>query len=536
MDQTIYAINQTSLLTRYAYIYPLIISLFLVAFGQPAWIGVLAPMAAVCGFALFWSSIENFTTQKQFFISLLWFACVELISISWMATTEYHGVGILFVYVILSLLIGLQFAIFSNVVMRQKLSLPACFFLPALWVLAEYSRLYFLCGFSWDPLGLRLTTLAYPLQLSAVGGIYLLSYLVILLNLLFFRAWQNRGKGLLGFFIAICAVMISGFSYHLHGAVQSKRSLHVMLVQPGLYPAQKSFLSSYSEHFVHPLQQWWSIIKMLNENYANKADLIVLPEAVVPFEAMSRIYAVADVKAIFKHELGRDVEITDGRKISNADWAQLISNSFDADVIVGFDYREAGNSYNAALYFQPAQENPACYKKRVLVPLGEYLPFSFCRGLAERFGISGFFTAGDTTEVINGTEPCSLSICYDETFPELLREGRKKGAEVLINLTNDGWFPQSKLPLQHFYLGRVRAVENGAPLLRACNTGVTAVVDYSGNTVAMLSGVENRQGVLCADVEMKSRKTIYTMIGDAGILGICLLLTAIFLKYRKPLL
>ena len=87
----------------------------------------------------------------------------------------------------------------------------------------------------------------------------------------------------------------------------------------------------------------------------------------------------------------------------------------------------------------------------------------------------------------------SPSICMEEMYSFIVRGGRLLNADLLLNITNDGWYPNSRLPKQHFDHGRIRAVENGLPLVRACNTGVTGAVDALGREIASLKDDNKKQ-------------------------------------------
>src|SRR5262249_32659659 len=153
--------------------------------------------------------------------------------------------------------------------------------------------------------------------------------------------------------------------------------------------------------------------------------------------------------------------------------------------------------YTAAHHFSPWQDKVGRYEKRVLVPLAEYMPFKWCESLAKAYGIVSFYTPGKEAKVFEGFLPFAASICYEETFPDLIREGRLKGAEAFVNITNDNWYPNSKLPRQHFDHGKLRAIENGVPLFRACNSGVTTAVDSLGRICGRL---EAAKGALFVEV------------------------------------
>jgi apolipoprotein N-acyltransferase len=120
-----------------------------------------------------------------------------------------------------------------------------------------------------------------------------------------------------------------------------------------------------------------------------------------------------------------------------------------------------------------------------------------------------------------------------------MREGRQKGAEVMVNLTSDVWYPNSKLPRQHLDHARVRTVENGIPLIRACNTGVTAAIDSLGKNVSVLGGDQPEKVEWVADglvvhVPLYSYHTLYSKLGDSLIIGISMIFVlAGFLSSRK---
>jgi apolipoprotein N-acyltransferase len=108
-----------------------------------------------------------------------------------------------------------------------------------------------------------------------------------------------------------------------------------------------------------------------------------------------------------------------------------------------------------------------------------------------------------------------------------MREGRKEGALFFVNLTNDVWFPRSLLPEQHFYHGSVRAAENGVPLIRSTNTGITGVIDPLGRPLKKLE-LKDQAGCLLIDIPLVCYPTIYTRLGDAFILSFSALVVFVF--------
>ena len=156
-------------------------------------------------------------------------------------------------------------------------------------------------------------------------------------------------------------------------------------------------------------------------------------------------------------------------------------------------------AYNSLMVFGDQGSLEQTYDKIHLVPFGEYLPM---QSLLESIGLQqltrwrGGFATGPVPRPllsIPGLPPVAALICYEAIFPTAIVQGPARPG-LLINVTNDGWFGDTTGPWQHFHQTRVRAVEEGLPIVRAANNGVSAVVDGQGRVVAMLS--LNARGVI----------------------------------------
>ncbi|MBY0529217.1 MAG: apolipoprotein N-acyltransferase [Rhabdochlamydiaceae bacterium] len=479
----------------------------------------------------------------------MWFTCVQLVQLSWMSSIEFQGVYILFVYGALCALLGVQFS-FLSVFLRDLRKLSALRILAAasLWTVIEWSRLKFLCGFTWNPVGLSLTAWIQPLQFAAIWGVYGLSFWVMFVNLvavkLFFASKENRKQWATCWVGLALIPMLFGVWHLKRGCISGEKQISAALVQTGLLPSQKVPLPGRYDEFISPLNQWSEILRLLKNSKREHWDLVVLPEAVVPYPATDAIYLYTAALKRISQVLGEESVLHQppliapyaqlrelhGEKVwcvTNAFWGQLISNHFSSEVIAGLDHHDlfCGKNYNAAFHFFPFQREILRYDKRVLLPLAEYLPFSFLKKWTQNYGIVDFFTPGSEALVTGERVPLSLSVCYEETFADLMREGRKKGAELFVNVTNDSYYPNSRLPKQHFDHARLRAVENGIPLLRSANTGVTVALDRFGQVVAQLGegGRESEwiKGVLDVAFKIETHRTLYSYWGDWGILVIC---------------
>ncbi len=148
------------------------LSLLLVGVGQPARVAVLGLVASALGFAACWWSMERITSKKRmFWWGTAWFGGVQAIQLSWLATPDYMGSLIYVAYGSLVLLLALQFGLLCLLVQKFRDSRRLLFVAPAAWVLFEWSRLFFLTGFPFNPVGIALSGHLYSLQLATVAGV-----------------------------------------------------------------------------------------------------------------------------------------------------------------------------------------------------------------------------------------------------------------------------------------------------------------------------------------------------------------------------
>lgn len=234
---------------------------------------------------------------------------------------------------------------------------------------------------------------------------------------------------------------------------------------------------------------------MVNDSIKEHADLIVLAETAIPDHirrqpgVIERLHEVADSK--------------------------------NSQLLVGaLDYRRNPRGsirkfdvYNASFLFTPGDFHfPKRYIKKHLVPFSERIPFDEIFPILNYVDLGeGDFVAGKETPVY---QPFLWTpyICYDAIFGDLVREAIREGSRLMVNITNDGWFGRSTAPYQHLNLIRYRAIENGMPVARLANSGVSAFIDqyghYDGNTEIFTDRVVQRK------VPLKTRDTLYSHIGD----------------------
>jgi len=181
--------------------------------------------------------------------------------------------------------------------------------------------------------------------------------------------------------------------------------------------------------------------------------------------------------------------------------------------------------FNSAQLVSPTGAWDGRYDKIHLVPFGEYVPFrsvfSFAAGLTEAVGD---FTHGTSrAPLVAGEHPLGVFICYESIFPDEIRQLADQGAQVLVNISNDGWYGDSGAWAQHLNQARMRAVENNRWLLRDTNTGLTASIDPYGRVVAKLP--RKTRATLAAPYSLIGTKTFYTEHGD-WLAWLCAIITA----------
>ncbi|MCB2128905.1 MAG: apolipoprotein N-acyltransferase [Rhodobacteraceae bacterium] len=238
-------------------------------------------------------------------------------------------------------------------------------------------------------------------------------------------------------------------------------------------------------------------------------DLIVWPETAIPF-------LLDDAGAFL-----REMAVASG----------------GVPIATGIQRAEGRRYFNSLVVVGGAGNPIALYDKWHLVPFGEYIPLG---DLAASFGITAFaarngagYSAGPGARLIDlGTLGRVLPlICYEAVFPQDLRAAGGR-ADWILQITNDGWFGTVSGPYQHLAQARLRAIEQGLPLLRAANTGITAVIDARGEVLRSLA--LNTEGVIDAALPPSLPATIYSRTGDSPALAILsVVLAALFLRRRR---
>lgn len=388
---------------------------------------------------------------------------------------------------------------------------------PLLWVATELLRARTFFQFPWCLLGYSQQGAPEMIQVASVTAVYGVSFLIVLVSaLLAFAALERRRGPRRAATVAIALVVGVTWAYGRWAMAQPVAEtgrVTVGLVQGGIRQEDKWV----------PENGWQNVgrhLQLTEEAAAKGARLVVWPESAVPF--------------LFDED---------------PDLASLLSDTVRRRGIYlyfGNDDRErAGGSgrdliYVGAKLLAPDGELVSRYRKIQLVPFGEYVPlqplFTFGgRVTAKLVQEVSDFTPGTeaTTGMVDG-HPIGGFICYEAIFPSLVRRFTAGGAELLVNVTNDAWYGTTSAPHQHLAMAAFRAVENRRYLVRAANTGVTAVVDPWGRVLSPTRLFD--RAVLVREVPFTTGLTFYARHGDVfahGCAAAALALLAATVRRRR---
>lgn len=468
-----------------------------------AWIAVALLMLASIGARTRGAVLFGFINGALFYpLSLPWIATVMRQygnNISWPAAAGILG---------LMTLAGCVFPIvFCVLVCRvaRKNAVLACALAPFLWVTLEFAREHLpIIGFPWNLIGYAATGNLAFVQLTAITGILGLSLLVCAFNASLawvFVAHSSKSRRVtLGF--AIVLIVVAIFGPHFVPRAHSDHLAH--LVQTNL-PQEETYPPNWMQIHTADMQQ----LESISIGAARKSPgIIIWPEVPAPFALQDpQFAAIAQRIAHLENE-----DFGEYFLVGVVDWKDGV--------------RWQGPASNSAVLLDPSGQRAFTYDKIHLVPFGEYVPLRrylfFAHSLIDSIGD---FTPGrDYTVGYLPGGRFSVFICYEAIFSNEIRRFAKNGAQLLINISNDGWFGRSSAPAQHLMMARVRAVENRRWLLRCTNTGYTVDVDPYGRIVASLERF--KRGQLDAPYGFRSDVTFFTRFGE-WLPWLCLALTIV---------
>ena len=372
----------------------------------------------------------------------------------------------------------------------------------------EWLRGHVLTGFPWNVLGYALTAPDTLMQSAALAGVYALTIpAVVIFAAPFVLLSDGRAFWKALAFAALPLGLLWGYgAWRLPaGSVETAAGVKLRLVQPSV-PQREKWLPEFQARIFD------DHLALSRRNPQGSADdlqgvtHVIWPEAAIPFLPLEHPEALAAIAGMLPKG------------------GQLITGALRRakPVDPGFDAGSSGaQGFNSLLAIKDDGSVATVYDKIHLVPFGEYLPFETLLGAIGLTRLAhghGSFLAGAVPRpllFITGLPPVGGLICYEVLFPgTIVQSGERPG--VLLNLTNDGWFGSTIGPPGHFHQARVRAVEEGIPLIRVANNGISGVIDPFGRAIYTLG--LNVRGVIDSPLPARISPTWFARFGDLGLL------------------
>ncbi|MGV8075252.1 MAG: apolipoprotein N-acyltransferase [Syntrophobacteraceae bacterium] len=382
-------------------------------------------------------------------------------------------------------------ALFGFVAQRWgNRSLLWIFGLPGVWVMLEWIRAQALTGFPWANLGYTQTPFTPLVQVADIVGVYGVSWLIVLGNTTLMACiYRSRVRTSLVVF-GLCFLGSIAYGSWRVKAIENMREQSpawpVAVIQ-GNIDQNRKWDPAFQQETLRRYREL--SLKAASRNPA--PELLVWPETAAPFFYGIEDSLTAQLNGIFA-EIGKPV-LFGSPAVTKVDGRARLQNR--AYLIDGGVLRGA-------------------YAKQHLVPFGEYVPYQkilfFVHRLVEAAG--DFAPGGDSSPLFLKGKSLGVLICYEGIFPELSRYAVQHGANALINITNDAWYGRTSAPYQHMEISRWRAIEFRVPLIRAANTGVSTIVDATGQICGAVPLDE--EGYLVCSVHPLNIQTFYARWGD----------------------
>ena len=414
--------------------------------------------------------------------------------------------------------LGLYFAVFGlgfSLISKRWGIVVALWAAPFLWVSLEYLRstLGFL-SLPWALLGH--SQYRYPpiIQVASFTGAYGISFLIVLVNAALaavllnclgrLRAYRHLAASVVVTFALVGFVL--SYGYMILGKSLPAKTIRISVVQANVDQEMKNNPKKYAK----PIMQ--KHVDLTHKVAQDNPRLIVWPEGATPGFVLKNMSLLNQIRSLVREKGAYFV-------IGSSEYPKFIKEA-------SYGPQEFGNT---AIFFSPGGKVLGQYLKIRLVPFGEYIPLEKTVPWP-RFIVpdekKSFEVPGNefTLFQLDGTR-FGVLICWEIVFPDLCRGFAKKGANFMINITNEGWFGESAAPYQMAAINVFRAVENRIAVARAANTGISCFIDPFGRITGKVrnSGKDSFvEGYLTQEIVLADENTFYTRHGDLFVYAILL--------------
>ncbi len=397
-------------------------------------------------------------------------AVAWLVAIPWIAGTleTYGGLPSVVSALLLGLLalyLGLYHGLFCWLAGRllARGDASALLLAPAVWVALEWVRGLGPSGFPWNLLAYAWVDVPGALDVTRWIGSHGLSFLVSATGLALFRlVVRESRRGAAAVLLAVAALLFIARWTNLDPRPGVERGLNVAVVQPNIHMPTAAMADGGADEQFADLASNVERLFALSREACEPGRLVVWPES-----------------AGWPYQLERDGAFAARVEEIVAGGCSLLLNSPRRD-----RSDQEDRAFNAAYLLSPGsgRARRQTYDKMHLVPFGEYVPFGrllpAVRQLARQ---AGGFSAGEEVRLLDADGVrLGVSICFEIVFPQQVAARVRRGANLLVTITNDSWYGRTWAPHQHLRPARFRAAETGRPLVRAAITGISAVIDRRG--------------------------------------------------------
>lgn len=469
---------------------------------------------------------------------------------SWQKDTDpYLFVSGFAVALVHPLLFMFPFAILNFLASRIGWRKSLAFF-PFIWVAFEYLHSLGDLAYPWLTLGYTQVYNNYWIQIADIGGVWLVSFLIVSINVLIyfaiedFKKLDGRTKVLLlknKYFIFAFVIFLLPYPYGLvrvadfnfQDLAKENKSIRVGIIQPNINPWRKWETDAVSQVRIHKQIQDSLFIAVPN------IDLFVWSETAITLLDLE-INAYHNFETFYQILPSNTALLTgfaDFRFLAPGEKPSFTTKYFFNDSSKPYE------TYNSILLLNPNKTYQIYHKNR-LTPFGEHIPYSQILGFAKSFlewnvGISSWAKGTEQNILTMQTQnkQCKIApiICIESIYPDYCRTFVRNGAELMVIITNDGWYDHTFGPLQHYLIATVRAIENRRFVVRCANTGISGVITPTGKT--LIQAPQYQQVGIFADVPILSVRTLYTSLGDflpylSIVIVSILILIAFFYKKR----
>lgn len=433
-----------------------------------------------------WAHNSHFENGK---FGLMFGIIYNLISNYWIAYNSGTSLSVAIFSLMLTVIyLSTFWYILGFIIGISKDKINLIIYSPFLIVLLEWARSFGPLGYSWGNLALTLTDYTSLIQTIEYGGTYLISFIIILINLIFYFGLINKRKiYFIVSFLIIFGLHISGNSRIKIFEKYDETSINVAIIQPNIDPNEKWDYSSRAETIKY-MDSLHTIAISLNP------DVIIFPETALP--------AYLRLNNLVRSKIQSRVDLS------------------SVPVLIGTVDRKINKSgekqyYNSSMYLKPHSDFEL-YSKIHLVPFAEYDLIPNIIHPLEKLNLNidrGVFKPGNVYKIF-GDENFYFSnlICYESSIPKITREFVKKGAQFITIQANDGWLGKSAGPYQHFELARLRAIENRVSIIRSSNTGISGVIKPSGKVTRKIP--IGFQSVFVEKINLVNQGSYYSINGD----------------------